>query len=60
MSTVLIFMANWRKWQRVLRCRNGFGLIDSVRFGLWLARGSSAPASKAKPRSEVYRNAQAA
>jgi len=23
----------------VLRYRNGFGLFDSVRFGLWLARG---------------------
>ena len=43
MSTVLIFMANWRKWQRLLRSRKGFGLIDSARFGLWLARGTAAP-----------------
>jgi len=60
MSTVLIFMANWRKWQRVLRCRKGFGLIDSARFGLWLARGSAAPAPKVKPGSEMYRTARAA
>jgi len=23
---------------RVLRCRKGFGLFESVRYGLWLAR----------------------
>ncbi len=60
MSTALIFMANWRKWQRVLRCRKEFGLIDSVRFGLWLARGSAAPTPKVKPRGEMYRSAHAA
>ena len=60
MSTVLIFVANWRSWQRVLRRRKGFGVIDSVRFGLWLARGSAAPAPKLKPRAEMYRNAHAA
>ena len=27
------------KWYRVLRYGKGFGLFDSVRFGLWLARG---------------------
>lgn len=60
MSKVLSFMANWRKWQRVLRRHKGFGLFNSVRFGLWLARGSCAPTSKAKPRDQMYRNAQAA
>jgi hypothetical protein len=60
MSTALIFMTNWRKWQRVLRSRKGFGLIDSVRFGLWLARGSAAPARKVQPRGEIYRTAHAA
>jgi hypothetical protein len=60
MSTALIFMADWRKWQRVLRSRKGFGLIDSVRFGLWLARGSAAPARKVQPRGEIYRTAHAA
>ena len=44
MSGALIFMAQWIKWQRGLRCRKGFGLFDSVRFGLWLARGSVAQA----------------
>jgi hypothetical protein len=44
MSTALIFMAQWIKWQRGLRRRKGFGLFDSVRFGLWLARGSAAQA----------------
>jgi hypothetical protein len=38
MSLVLNFTANWNKWYRVLRYRKGFGLFDSVRFGLWLAR----------------------
>jgi len=33
-------VAAWRKWYRVLRHRKGFGLLDSVRFGLWLASGS--------------------
>jgi len=60
MSTALIFMANWRKWQSVLRSRQGFGLIDSVRFGLWLARGSAVPTPKVKPRGEMYRTAHAA
>ena len=60
MSTVLIFVSNWRKWQRLLRCRKGFGLIDSVRFGLWLARGSAVSAPKVEPRSEIYRSAHAA
>jgi hypothetical protein len=39
MSTVLIFATEWKKWYRVLRYHKGFGLFDSVRFGLWLARG---------------------
>lgn len=39
MSSVVIFFAKWKKWQRVLRYLKGFGLFDSVRFGLWLARG---------------------
>jgi hypothetical protein len=43
MSRALIFMTKWRKWQRELRCRKGFGLIDSFRFGLWLARSGWEP-----------------
>ncbi len=41
MSSVLIFSVKWKKWYRVLRYRKGFGLFDSVRFGLWLARGGA-------------------
>lgn len=40
MSSVLMFAANWDKWYRVLRYHNGFGVLDSTRFGLWLACGS--------------------
>ena len=39
MSSVTIWIANCVKWYRVLRYRKGFGLLNSVRFGLWLARG---------------------
>lgn len=39
MPSSLILTAKWKKWYRVLRYHNGFGLFDSVRFGLWLARG---------------------
>jgi hypothetical protein len=39
MSSVLNFTASWTKWYRVLRYRKRFGLLDSVRFSLWLARG---------------------
>jgi len=53
MSTALIFMAQWIKWQRQLRCRKGFGLFDSVRFGLWLARGSVAQAQSRAARRNI-------
>jgi hypothetical protein len=39
MSLVFIFLRRWNKWYRVLRYRNGFGLLDSARYGLWLAHG---------------------
>jgi hypothetical protein len=38
-SLILIFTRKWTKWYRVLRYGKGFGLFDSVRYGLWLARG---------------------
>jgi len=38
MALILSFARKWHKWHRVLRYRKGFGLLDSVRFGLWLAR----------------------
>jgi len=39
MSTILVVTGRWNKWYRVLRYRKGFGLFDSMRYGLWLARG---------------------
>jgi len=39
MSMVLIFTGKWNRLYRVLRYSKGFGLFDSVRYGLWLARG---------------------
>ena len=60
MSTALILMVRWRKWQRELRCRKGLGLFDSVRFGLWLARGSAARAPKLESQDGTYGAAQAA
>lgn len=38
MSLVLMVTANWNKWYRAVRYHKGFGLLDSMRFGLWLAR----------------------
>jgi len=37
MSLVFKLFRGWNKWYRVLRYRNGLGLLDSVRYGLWLA-----------------------
>ena len=37
MSPVVKFLRKWTKWYGVLRYRKGFGLLDSVRLGLWLA-----------------------
>lgn len=39
MSAILISVRKWNASYRVLRYRNGFSFVDSVRFGLWLARG---------------------
>jgi len=39
MSVILIFTVKWHRWYRVLRHGHGFGLFNSVRYGLWLARG---------------------
>ena len=39
MSGILVFVRNWNRCYRVLRCRKGFSLADSVHYGLWLARG---------------------
>jgi hypothetical protein len=39
MSMIVILTGKWNRWYRVLRYRKAFGLFDSVRYGLWLARG---------------------
>ena len=39
MFLILSFVRKWSESYRVLRYREGFGLFDSVRYGLWLARG---------------------
>ena len=36
MFSILSLVHKWKQWYRVLRCR--LGRLDSVRFGLWLAR----------------------
>jgi hypothetical protein len=38
MSLILNFSAKWTRWYRVLRYSHGFGLCDSLSYGLWLAR----------------------
>jgi hypothetical protein len=38
MSLIFIFTLKWNQAYRVLRCGNRFGLFDSVRYALWLAR----------------------
>jgi hypothetical protein len=39
MSIILVLLREWTAWYRVLRCRKGFSVLDSVRCGRWLARG---------------------
>lgn len=39
MSKILTIVRKWNAWYRVLRRSYGFSLMNSVRFGLWLARG---------------------
>jgi hypothetical protein len=38
MSSLLVFRRKWIAWYRVLRYGKGLGFVDSVRYGLWLAR----------------------
>ena len=56
-SSLLIFTASWKKWFCVLRHRNGFGLFDSVRFGLWLARGGPGATPSQALADEVHMSA---
>ena len=39
MQLILNFATKWSTCYSVLRYQNGLGLFDSVRYGLWLARG---------------------
>jgi len=39
MSMILIFTGKWSRWYRLLRYSKGFGVFDSARYGIWLARG---------------------
>ena len=56
-SSIRIFTASWKKWFCVLRHRKGFGLFDSVRFGLWLARGGPAATPGRALADEVHMSA---
>lgn len=38
MSQIFIFIDRWNKWYRVLRHCSGFGRLESMPYGLWLAR----------------------
>ena len=38
MSMIFTFASKWVRWYRVLRYAKAFSLVDSVRYGLWLAR----------------------
>jgi hypothetical protein len=41
MSMILIFTGKWNRWYRGLSYRKRLGLLDSMRYGLWLAHGSA-------------------
>jgi hypothetical protein len=38
MSVILTFASKWVRWYGVLRYAKEFSFVDSVRYGLWLAR----------------------
>src|SRR6266852_8832733 len=56
-SSILIFTASWKKRFCVLRHHKGFGLFDSMRFGLWLARGGAGATPSQPLRDEVLMSA---
>jgi hypothetical protein len=39
MSGMFVLLEKWNACYRVLRHRNSFSLVASIRFGLWLAQG---------------------
>jgi hypothetical protein len=38
MSITLTLLRKWNAWYRVMRYRNAYSFVESVRYGLWLAR----------------------
>jgi hypothetical protein len=38
MSLILALIRKWVGWYRVLRYGKAFSFVDSIRYGLWLAR----------------------
>jgi hypothetical protein len=36
---MFVFTRKWNSWYRVLRYGYGFSFVESVRYGMWLARG---------------------
>ncbi len=38
MSVILAFASKWVRWYGVVRYVKEFSFVDSVRYGLWLAR----------------------
>jgi hypothetical protein len=38
MSMILVLIRKWNACYRMLRHNNGFSFVESVRYGLWLAR----------------------
>lgn len=38
MATTLKFVRKWKASYEVLRWRNGFAFVASVRYGFWLAQ----------------------
>jgi len=39
MSMILTFSRKWNACYHVLRYRHGFSFMESLRYGMWLARG---------------------
>lgn len=39
MPLILVFARKWVGSYRVLRYAKAFSFVDSIRYGLWLARG---------------------
>jgi len=49
MSMILVFTRKWNACYRVLRHHNKFSFVESLRYGLWLARGRVETTMNNKP-----------